>query len=39
MSLKESKKVETNRYELNITIDGESFQSAIKQVYRKNVGK
>jgi len=39
MSLKESKKVETNRYELTITIDGERFQSAVKQVYRKNVGK
>lgn len=39
MSLKESKKVETNRYELVITIDGEKFGAAVKQAYRKNVGK
>ncbi len=39
MSLKASKKVDTNRYELEITIDGASFQDAIQQVYRKNVKK
>ena len=39
MSLKASKKVDTNRYELEITIDGAAFQDAIKQVYRKNVKK
>ncbi|MCQ2440966.1 MAG: trigger factor [Clostridia bacterium] len=36
MSLKESKKIETNRYQLEITIDGEKFGEAIKQAYRKN---
>lgn len=37
MSLKASKKVDTNRYELEITVDGEKFQDAIRQAYRKNV--
>lgn len=37
MSLKASKKVDTNRYELEITVDGEKFQDAICQAYRKNV--
>ena len=36
MSLKETKKLETNRYQLEITIDGEKFGEAIKQAYRKN---
>ncbi len=36
MSLKEAKKVDTNRYQLEITIDGETFQSAIQTVYKKN---
>ena len=36
MSLKETKKLETNRYQLEITIDGEKFSEAIKQAYRKN---
>lgn len=36
MSLINSKKVDTNRYELEITIDAASFQDAIKQAYRKN---
>ena len=39
MSLKGSKKIETNRYELDIQISGESFSEAIKQVYYKNVKK
>ena len=39
MSLKGSKKVETNRYELEITIDAESFQNAIKEAYKKNRNK
>ena len=39
MSLKNSKKVDTNRYELEISIDAESFQNAIKDAYRKNRGK
>ncbi len=36
MSLKETKKIETNRYQLEITIDGEKFNEAIKEAYRKN---
>ena len=36
MSLKGSKKVDTNRYELEISIDAESFQNAIREAYRKN---
>ena len=39
MSLKNSKKVDTNRYELEITIDGATFCDAIMQVYKKNKGK
>ncbi|MCQ2454840.1 MAG: trigger factor [Clostridia bacterium] len=36
MSLKETKKLETNRYSLEITVDGEKFREAIKQAYKKN---
>ena len=36
MSLKETKKIETNRYQLEILIDGEKFREAIVQAYRKN---
>ncbi len=36
MSLKATKKIETNRYELEIVIDGEKFRGAINEVYRKN---
>lgn len=36
MSLKETKNVETNRYQLEIEIDGEKFREAIKLAYRKN---
>ncbi len=39
MSLKSSNKVETNRYELEISIDGAAFQDAIQKAYRKNVKK
>ena len=35
MTLKETKKLETNRYQLEIVIDGEQFREAIKQAYRK----
>lgn len=34
--LKETKKVDTNRYQLEITIDGEAFRDAIDKAYRKN---
>ena len=36
MSLKETKNVGTNRYELEITVDAEKFQNAIKGAYKKN---
>ena len=36
MSLKETKKLDTNRYQLEIIIDGEKFREAIAQAYRKN---
>ncbi len=39
MSLKGSKKVDTNRYELNITVSAEDFCKAIDEAYRQNVGK
>ena len=39
MSLKASKKVDKNRYELEIIIDGEKFSDAIQTVYKKNVKK
>ncbi len=35
MTLKETNKIETNRYQLEIAIDGEQFREAIKQAYRK----
>ncbi len=35
MTLKETNKIETNRYQLEILIDGEQFREAIKQAYRK----
>ncbi len=39
MSLKSSKKVDTNRYELEITIDAEKFAEANQKAYKQNVGK
>ena len=36
MSLKETNKLETNRYQLEITVDGEKFREALKEAYRKN---
>ena len=36
MSLKETKKVDTNRVQLEITVDGEAFREAIKEAYKKN---
>lgn len=39
MTLKETKKIETNRYQLEIVIDGEQFREAIKQAYRKESKK
>ena len=37
MSLKNSNKVDTNKYELEIAIDSESFCGAIQKVYKKEV--
>ena len=39
MSLKSSKKIDTNRYELNITIDAETFKTACDAAYKKNIKK
>ena len=39
MSLKSSKKVDTNRYQLEITIDAEKFAEANQKAYKQNVGK
>lgn len=36
MSLKATKNVGTNRYELEIIVDGEKFREAIKEAYKKN---
>ncbi len=36
MSLKETKKLETNKYSLEIIVDGEKFREAIKEAYKKN---
>lgn len=35
MSLNASNKVETNRYELEVQVDGETFEKAVAAVYRK----
>ena len=35
MTLKSTNKLETNRYQLEIVIDGEQFREAIKQTYRR----
>lgn len=37
MSLVEKNKVDTNRYELTIHVDAESFEQAVEKAYRKNV--
>lgn len=37
MSLKSSNKVETNRVQLEVAVDGESFKNAINKVYKKQV--
>ncbi len=35
MSLKSSNKVDTNRYELEVTVDAATFENAVEQAYRK----
>ncbi len=39
MSLKGTKKLDTNRYELEISIDGAKFEEAVAKAYRQNVKK
>lgn len=39
MSLKSSNKVETNRYELVVTVDGETFSKEVDKVFRKQSKK
>ena len=39
MSLKATKNVATNRYELEIIVDGERFREAIKTAYKQNAKK
>ena len=39
MSLKETKNVAANRYQLEILVDGEKFREAIKEAYRKSSKK
>ena len=39
MSLKETKNVGANRYELEIVVDGERFREAIRAAYKKNAKK
>jgi len=39
MSLKAANKIDTNRHQLEIVIDGEKFREAIKEAYRNNSAK
>ncbi len=39
MSLKETKKISANRYELEIIVEGERFREAIKAAYKQNAKK
>lgn len=39
MSLKASTKVDTNRYELEIEVDGKTFEDAVNKAYRKEIKK
>jgi trigger factor len=39
MSLKSSNKVETNRYQLEVEVDAETFAKAVDQVYHKQSKK
>ncbi len=39
MALKNSKKVETNRYELEISIDAAAFEEAVSAAYKQNAEK
>ena len=37
MSLKASNKVDTNRVELEVTVDPEAFEAAVSKAYKKNI--
>lgn len=39
MSLKSANKIETNRYELEISVDGDKFRAEIDKAYKKNIKK
>lgn len=39
MSLKSSNKVDTNRYEMEISVDAETFEAACNAAYKKNAKK
>ena len=39
MKLNETQKVDTNLYELNITVDGEQYAKALDASFKKNAAK
>ena len=39
MSLKSSTLKETNKYELEIVVDAETFEKSVQKSYKKNIGK
>ncbi len=39
MGLKNAKEIETNRYELEVSVDRDTFQQAISEAYKKNKSK
>ena len=39
MKLNETQKVDTNLYELNITVDGEQYAKALDVSFKKNAAK
>jgi trigger factor len=39
MSLKSSNKIETNKYELEISVDKEKFEAAVAKTFKKNVSR
>ena len=36
MSLKSNNKIETNKYELEVAVDGAAFEAAVEKAYLKN---
>ena len=39
MELKSTKKIATNDYELEVVIDGATFEGAVAKAYKMNIGK